>query len=174
VYQGGLEVRCQDGPLFAFDLTVRVYNFAVPAASPLPLAVTFGPHDHPTEATSAEQAQWRSQPDYPINAWKKHKLRWADFLADYYLTYDSLYTREGPDFEAIERLHKQGRLGAFNLGYYDICGATPGDIAAWKKGTLERLRARRGRQPGSPGAGDAPASEESSGLPRCRVPISPS
>jgi hypothetical protein len=139
-YQGKLEVRCQDGPLFAFDLTVRVYGFAVPAASPLPLAVTFAPHDFPASATSGEQSPWRNEPDYPINAWKKHKLRWADFLADYYLTYDSLYTREGPDFEAIQRLHEQGRLGSFNLGYYGPCGAGPAEIEAWKKGTLDRLR----------------------------------
>jgi len=139
-YQGKLEVLSQERVLFTFDLTVRVFGFAVPAASPLPLAVTFAPHDYPTEATKAEQAQWRSEPDYPINAWKKHKLRWADFLADYYLTYDSLYTREGPDFEAIERLHKQGRLGAFNLGYYGTCGASPAEIEDWKTGTLDRLR----------------------------------
>jgi hypothetical protein len=139
-YQGQLEVRSQEGPLFRFDLTVRVFGFAVPASSPLPLAVTFGPHDFPTPATAAEQSQWRSAPDYPINAWKKHKLRWADFLADYYLTYDSLYTHEGPDFEAIERLHKQGRLGCFNLGYYNPCGAGPAEIEAWKKSTLDRLR----------------------------------
>lgn len=140
LYQGKLEVRSQDAVLSTFDLTVRVFSFAVPAASPLPLAVTFAPHDHPTEATKAEQAKWRSEPDYPINAWKKHKLRWADFLADYYLTFDSLYTREGPDFEAIEHLHKQGRLGAFNLGYYGPCGAGPAEIEAWKTGTLDRLR----------------------------------
>ncbi len=140
LYQGKLEVCSRDAVLFAADLAVRVFGFAVPAASPLPLAVTFSPHDHPTDATKAEQAKWRGEPDYPINAWKKHKLRWADFLADYYLTLDSLYTREGPDFEAIEHLHKQGRLGAFNLGYYGPCGASPAEIEAWKKGTLDRLR----------------------------------
>jgi len=140
VYQGKLEVRSQDAILGTFDLTVRVFGFAVPAASPLPLAVTFAPEDHPTPTTTAEQSQWRKEADYPINAWKKHKLRWADFLADYYLTYDSLYTREGPDFEAIQRLHQQGRLGSFNLGYYGPCGAKPEEIEAWKKGTLDRLR----------------------------------
>ncbi|MCY2994720.1 MAG: DUF6067 family protein [Planctomycetota bacterium] len=139
-YQGKLEVGSQDGSLFTFDLSVRVYNFAVPVASPLPLAVTFAPEDFPTPATGAEQAQWRKEADYPIKAWKKHKLRWADFLADYYLTYDSLYTHVGPDFEAIQRLHQQGRLGSFNLGYYGPCGASPAEVAAWKTGTLERLR----------------------------------
>ena len=139
-YQGQLEVSSQDGPRFVFDLSVRVYNFAVPAMSPLPLAVTFAPEDFPTPATSAEQAQWRKAADYPIQAWKQHKLRWADFLADYYLTYDSLYTHVGPDFEAIQRLHEQGRLGCFNLGYYEPCGGRPAEIEAWKKGTLERLR----------------------------------
>jgi len=139
-YQGQLQVRSQDGPLCVLEMTVRVYGFAVPAASPLPLAVTFAPHDHPTTATAAEQAAWRNEPDYPINAWKKHKLQWVDFLADYYLTYDSLYTRAGPDFGAVERLHQQGRLGCFNLGYYGPCGAGPEEIQRWTQGTLERLR----------------------------------
>lgn len=140
LYQGKLEVCSQNAILGTFGLTVRVFGFAVPAASPLPLAVTFAPHDFPTDATKAEQSKWRNEPDYPINAWKKHKLRWADFLADYYLTYDSLYTHEGPDFEAIQRLHQQGRLGSFNLGYYGPCGDKPAEIEAWKKGTLDRLR----------------------------------
>jgi len=139
-YQGQLQVHSQDGPLFAVELTVHVRSFAVPAASPLPLAVTFAPHDHPTAATRAEQTVWRNEPEYPVNAWKKHRLKWADFLADYYLTYDSLYTHEGPDLEAIERLHQQGRLGCFNLGYYGPCGPRPEQIAKWKQDTLERLR----------------------------------
>lgn len=139
-YHGRLQIHCADGPLFDLELKVRVYAFAVPKSSPLPLAVTFGPHDHPTAATRDEQTAWRSEPDYPINAWKKHRLQWADFLADYYLTYDSLYTNAGPDFEAIQRLHRQGRLGCFNLGYYGPCGASDDAIAKWKQGTLTRLR----------------------------------
>ena len=139
-YQGKLQIHSEDGLLFTFDLTVQVFGFAVPAASPLPLAVTFAPHDHPTATTKAEQTVWRNEPDYPVNAWKEQKLSWVDFLADYYLTFDSLYTRTGPDFEAIERLHQQGRLGAFNLGYFGPCGPGQDEIDTWKQGTLERLR----------------------------------
>lgn len=139
-YQGQLQIRHADGPLFAWTLTVRIYGFAVPAASPLPLAVTFAPHDHPTAASREAQAAWRNEADYPIQAWQKHKLRWVDFLADYYLTYDSLYTREGPDFEALERLRQQGRLGCFNLGYFDPCGASPVELERWKQRNLDRLR----------------------------------
>ncbi len=139
-YVGKLQVSNRGAPLFVFDFAVRVYGFAVPAASPLPLAVTFAPEDNATAGTRAEQSRWRREPDYPLNAWKKHRLRWADFLADYYLTYDSLYTHAGPDFEVVGRLHEQGRLGCFNLGYYGPCGDSPAERDAWQAKTLDRLR----------------------------------
>jgi hypothetical protein len=141
-----LEVLVEGTPVFAFDLTVRVYPFQVPDASPLPLAITFGPHDHPTAETQPQQAEWRKSDDYPLNAWKRHRLEWGDFLADYYITYDSLYnygpeTRTIPDFEVLQRLHEQGRLGMFNLGYYSILGDKPEDREAWNRDNLERIRA---------------------------------
>ena len=139
-YQGKLEITVQGKPLLAFDLAVRVYDFDLPDTSPLPLAVTFAPHDHPTAETRAEQAEWRKSEDYPVNAWKKHRLQWADFLADYYLTYDSLYSYQAPDFELLVRLDRQGRLGRFNLGYYGACGEAPSAIENWKDKTLARLR----------------------------------
>ena len=54
------------------------------------------------------------------------KYEWADFLADYYITYDHLYRPGPPDFEVIDYLHKQGRLGAFNLGLFDVPTAKEG------------------------------------------------
>ena len=62
--------------------------------------------------TRDAQAEWRKTADYPVNAWKKHRLRWADFLADYYITYDSLYHSGMPDFEVLSHLDQQGRLGS--------------------------------------------------------------
>ncbi len=63
-------------------------------------------------------SEWRKSADYPPNAWEKHKLQWADFLADYYISYDSLYHQGMPDFEVLTHLNRQGRLGVINLGYY--------------------------------------------------------
>ena len=87
-----------------------------------------------------EQAEWRKSEEYPVNAWRKHKLEWADFLADYYISYDSLYHHGQPDFEVLSHLHQQNRLGQFNLGYYDHVGPNPEDLEKWKAATLPRLR----------------------------------
>ncbi len=122
LYHGKLEVLVEGRPRFAFDLAVQVYGFTMPDASPLPLAITFSPHDHPTDQTKEVQAKWREMEEYPINAWRRHRSRWADFLADYYITYDSLYEYSGwePNFDDLARLHRQGRLGRFNLGYFPV------------------------------------------------------
>ncbi len=141
-YSGTLEVLVGGKPAFTFGLTVRVYGFTLPDASPLPLAITFAPHDHPTAETKAQQAEWRKADDYPVNAWRAHVAEWADFLADYYITYDSLYGYQNwkPDFAQLQRLHARGQLGRFNLGYYGKCPADEAGIAKWKTSTLDRLR----------------------------------
>ncbi len=142
VYEGKLEIMVEGRAAFSFDFSVRVFGFVLPDTSPLPLAVTFRPHDHPRKETQEAQNRWRKSPDYPVNAWKKHKLKWADFLADYYLTYDSLYSYGGraPDFEVIEHLHTKGRLGRFNLGYFGPCGGTPERIKDWKADIVRRIQ----------------------------------
>lgn len=140
-YRGKLEVIVEDEPVYAFNLRVDVYPFVLPDRSPLDLAITFGPHDHPLDSTKAAQLEWRKSPDYPINAWKRHRLEWGDFLADYYITYDSLYHHSSPDFEILQRLQKRGQLGRFNLGYYAILGEKPEEQEAWRKNTLARIKA---------------------------------
>jgi hypothetical protein len=140
VYRGKLEVQVEGRAAFTFALVVRVFDFTLPQESPLPLAITFGPGDSPLPETETAQGEWRKSPDYPINAWKKHRARWAEFLSDYYLTYDSLYHREQPDFELLQTLAANGRLGRFNLGYYDYVPSEPGELEGWKTATLPRLR----------------------------------
>ncbi len=142
VYNGKLEVVVGGRALFQFDLAVRVYGFAMPDASPLPLAITFAPHDHPLPETKAAQMKWRQSEDYPVNAWTKHRSQWADFLANYYITIDSLYGYKDwePAFDDLQRLHDQGRLGRFNLGYYGLCRGKPEQIKAWRAKTIPRLR----------------------------------
>ncbi|MBI3922898.1 MAG: DUF4091 domain-containing protein, partial [Armatimonadetes bacterium] len=139
-YNGKLDVLLGGKTAFSFDLSLRVRDFEMPDASPLPLAITFSPEHFPTDATQAEQAEWRKSETYPVNAWKKHKMEWPDLLADYYFTYDSLYHHGVPDFEILSHLNEQGRLGYFNLGYYGPTGGTPEEVETWKKDTLPRLR----------------------------------
>jgi hypothetical protein len=142
VYEGKLDIVVEGRNVFSFDLVVRVYGFVLPDTSPLPLAVTFWPHDHPQPETKEAQTRRRESEDYPINAWKKHRQKWADFLADYYLTYDSLYSYPGwtPDFDMIQHLHEAGRLGRFNLGYYGPCGESPEQIKEWKADICTRIQ----------------------------------
>jgi hypothetical protein len=71
-YRGTLTVSAANAPAVTLDLRVRVYGFTLPDASPLPLAITFAPHDSPVAGSQAEQAVWRKEPDYPLNAWKRH------------------------------------------------------------------------------------------------------
>jgi hypothetical protein len=140
VYRGTLQVSAEGVAPVTLGLNVRVRRFTLPDGSPLPLAITFSPEENVIAATQKEQAEWRKSAEYPMNAWKKHKLQWADFLADYYITYDSLYHHGMPDFEVLSHLNRQNRLGQFNLGYYGHVGSNPGDLEKWKADTLPRLR----------------------------------
>ncbi len=139
-YRGHLVVRVGQGEAFHFDLNVQVYPFTMPDRSPLPLAITFSPGNHPLGETKELIAARRKDPNYPPNAWRRHRLEWGDFLADYYITYDSLYHHAQPDFEILSRLKQQGRLGRYNLGYYGAVGSKPGEVDRWKQATLPRLR----------------------------------
>ena len=125
IYQGKLTVMAAGTANQVIPLTVKVRSFTLPTQSPLPVAITFAPSDHPTDDSAAHQSEWRKSPDYPVNAWQKHKLRWADFLAEYYINFDSLYRHGPPDFEVIQHLRDRGQLTAFNLGIFDVVSRGP-------------------------------------------------
>ena len=119
-YAGTLTVR-GDGWSRAFPLRGRVYGVNVPKSSPLPLAITFGPGPNTQFADDEQLAlgkRLRNDPESPVNAWKRHRTEWCDFLADHYLTIDSLYHSNGVHWDLLQRLRAQGRLGRFNLGYW--------------------------------------------------------
>ncbi len=139
-YHGKLTVTAENVPAVTLDFQVRVYGFTLPAASPLPLAITFAPHDSPIPETKSDQATWRKTAQYPLNAWTNQTAKWGDFLADYYITYDSLYHHGQPNFEILKRLHAQNRLDHFNLGYWSYFDDTEASRAQWKANTLTRLR----------------------------------
>ncbi len=135
-YRGTLTVSAEGLAPEAFPLNIRVRSFTLPRHSPLPLAITFGPHDYPADEKQPLTGEYRNSPEYPVNAWKKHKLAWADMLADYYIDYDSLYRRGPPDFEVLRRLHERGQLVAFNLGNFDGVSRDP----AARTTALQELR----------------------------------
>jgi hypothetical protein len=144
LYRGRLTVTAAGTVLQTFGLSVRVRSFTLPDHSPLPLAITFGPEDHPTADTRDAQAEWRRAADYPVNAWRKHKLRWADFLADYYINYDSLYRHGPPDFDIVKHLRERGQLVAFNLGIFDAAsrgGAAMSDALAGLRTAYQQAKA---------------------------------
>ena len=134
-YSGKLSVLVQGRPALTFDFAIRVYGFSVPARTPLDLAVTFQPMYYEPNGAGGWQ-----EGGYRFSEWRKHKLEWGDMLADYYLSYDSLYHSQQPDWDVLDRIRKQGRLGRFNLGYYGACGEQEEEIASWKASTLPRIR----------------------------------
>ena len=125
VYRGTLTVAADGVEPVAFGLTVRVYSFAMPDCTPLPTAITF----------FERKKQMGGEPN-----WQTMKLKYADFLADYYIDYDSLYRRDAPDFEVLTHLHEQGRLVAFNLGNVFNAGTQAEGFEQAIAKTVERLR----------------------------------
>ncbi|MBI5835473.1 MAG: DUF4091 domain-containing protein [Armatimonadetes bacterium] len=137
VSRGKLEVVSAGKVLFRFDLSVKVHSFEVPAATPLPSAITFAPHFYEDNGAGG----WR-EGLYRDTAWESRKADWADFLADYGITYDSLYSYGGwkPEFDQLRRLHDQGRLGRFNLGYWSTCA--PGKEDEYRQWMADVIRPR--------------------------------
>ncbi len=125
VYHGTLTVRAEGIEPLIFRLSVRVFSFALPDHSPLPLAITF--------FEQIEQMGGQAN-------WSKRKFNYADFLADYYINYDSLYRAEPPDFEIVKRLHDRGRLVAFNLGNVFNDGAPTNSFDQALSNTVARLQ----------------------------------
>lgn len=144
IYRGVLRVSGR-GWRKEFPLSVRVYGFSVPAKSPLPMAITFGPGPS-LQFADAEQLKLadklRKDPLSPINQWKKHEALWGDFLADYYITMDSLYHRGNTvRWDVLKKLQGEGRLGLFNLGYWDYPRSLDGESKKkWIDAVKKRFR----------------------------------
>lgn len=141
-YAGTLTVSVAGKTAAEFPFRVRVNDFAVPKASPLPMAITFWPEVNTSDRPDwqAETAKLRNDPDFPVNAWKPNRLAWGDFLADYYVTMDSLYGQNRQQWDVLARLDAQGRLGVFNLGYWSYPAKDETD-EHWRARTLPTLKA---------------------------------
>ncbi len=125
LYRGTLRVSAEGAEPLSFPISVRVRSFTLPDCTPLPTAITFD--ERRAQMGGAEN-------------WPQMKHRWADFLADYYIDYDSLYRQGPPDFEILKRLHDQGRLVAFNLGNVFNAGTSEEGFEEAIAQTVERLR----------------------------------
>ncbi|MBQ7191021.1 MAG: DUF4091 domain-containing protein [Kiritimatiellae bacterium] len=142
-YRGKVEITADNAPAVTIPFTVRVNDFTLPRESPLPLAITFSPGVNRYNEFAAQVDAVKKNPDSPVNSWKRHKQEWGDFLADHYITMDSLYHHGGeyPHFDVLRRLREQGRLGIFNLGYWGY----PKDLSEesvkkWREYTIPKLK----------------------------------
>lgn len=139
MYRGRLTVVSDVGDV-SFPLVVRVNDFDMPLVSPLPLAINFNPQTRKLDRTRAELESVAADPDSPCNAWKRHKFEWVDFLADHYITMDSIYRWREPDYEVLNRLRGQNRLGMFNLAYFEPAYLNGEHFRKWRQGISSRLR----------------------------------
>ena len=124
-YTGSLRLSAANAATVELALTVTVRSFALPDHTPLPTAITF----FERKAQMGGEENWASM-----------KHRYADFLADYYIDYDSLYRGGSPDYEIVQRLHEQGRLVAFNLGNVFNAGTKEEGLQAAITATVARIR----------------------------------
>jgi hypothetical protein len=124
---------------YIFDLSVNVFDFELPDISPLPLSISFRENQLKLLAASAEE---NYSEELWGKKWQKLKFVWADFLADYYITYDSPYGRgEGwPDFEVIDYLDKKGKLGRFNLGGLKFGPSSDEKLDEWTREIMTTMK----------------------------------
>ena len=124
-YHGVLRIHAAGMPPAELALEVTVHDFVLPEHTPLPTAITF--FERKPQMGGKEN-------------WSTMKFVYADFLADYYIDYDSLYRHGPPDFDILEHLHREGKLVAFNLGNVFNGGIPAGHVEQAVAKTVERLR----------------------------------
>lgn len=131
VLTGELVVSAGGREICRIPLRVRVNGFVLPKVAAMPVAMSFNPKGGtgwmPTDAEfAARKASAESDPKAPCRLWRKRRFEWADFLADYLIPFDFLYRvnrdpkTRFPDYEILDRLNKQGRLGPVNLAYWGM------------------------------------------------------
>lgn len=113
-YRGSVKVLVDGRPVEKIPLTLNVYPFSMPERPPLPVATSFiGREEALLPGDTKVIRDVIGTGEYN----KTVKYQHADFLADYFLDYNSLYSGP-PDFDVLSYLHEKGRLGTFNLGYF--------------------------------------------------------
>ena len=130
---------------------VRVNDFTLSDALPLPLVITFAPdpsEESPTVEERRRVDKIRADLNSPVRIWRRHEKKWRDFLADYGFTVpDGLYHARMdsplPNFKVLQELRSAGRKIKFNLGYWGYPQSLKEeDKEKWRKSTIPRLRKR--------------------------------
>lgn len=102
VYTGTVRVTAQDAEPVERILSIHVRNFEIPSTPPIPITIPAGNTLFFSMFTDRD--------------WDDIKYDVADFQADYFVSWDNLYVAAGnPDWDILEHLKEQGRLGMFNL-----------------------------------------------------------
>lgn len=148
IYDGFLVVSADGVRTLRVPFSVRVNDFTLPGVPPIPLAVSFNPEvfiDWPYLTFEEKDVRRRARidPKSPVNIWKRRRLEWGDFLADYFITFTSLYNGNfsAVQWDILSGLKEKGKLGHFNLGYWHpVYKDTPEEWRKWRINTLERLR----------------------------------
>lgn len=132
-YRGSVKVLVDGMPVEQIPLTLKVYPFFMPERPPIPVATSFiGREESLLPGDTKVIRDVIGTAEYH----KTVKYQHADFLADYFLDYNSLYTGP-PDFDVLSYLHEKGRLGTFNLGFFGPgASEATGQIAS-----LDKLKA---------------------------------
>jgi hypothetical protein len=155
-YTGRVAVKIGGAEAWSCPVDVRVRAFAVPRKPPMDIVINFDPvgaFHGPRGYTAVEPPDLHDKPasnypaHHPVNLWLPRKMEWVDFLADYGITYKSHgSTGWEPDFEVVQHLKAQGRLGLWNLGVGRIYGQQKWHFGAKQRQQLiERLRKYRYR-----------------------------
>ena len=150
MYRGELAVSAEGVSEMRIPFEVRVNGFTLPRTAALPVAMSFKPNGGvgwlPTDAELAERQAAKGDPSAPVNIWKKRRMEWVDFLADYLITYDYLYRVSRSDFDpepnwdVLMRLKGQGRLGPFNLAYWGKRAAGEAEMRKWRERSVPFYR----------------------------------
>ena len=132
VYRGKLRVTWTAGgraKAWEAPLSVRVYDFTLGTVSPIPLSMSCQPGfscQNYERLGRTVGTEW-----YKVEQWihahtncapylaRRRVGDWAEFLADNLITIDFLYPSVAPRWPELAKLKAEGRLGAFNLKYWN-------------------------------------------------------
>ena len=150
-YRGKVVVSAEGVEPQTIPLEIRVNGFSLPSTAPMPIALTFCPNMRHTflDGTALEKGNKPLDTlsnEAPVRTWARHREEWCDYLADHFITFGSLYWYppvSSPQWDILERLRDQGRLGCFNLGYWVKPNSlSDEDKEKWRANCLAPLKAR--------------------------------
>lgn len=118
IHRGQLVVWADGRVLRRMPFEINIWNFMLSGGSPLPTLVSYFPEMQVIPPTREKQEKWLREQTCPVNIVKGREGEWADFLADYYITCQDLYSRQPLDWNSFVRLKRRGRLGLFNYHYW--------------------------------------------------------